>query len=114
MDALVPGANLARIPRAVASLWRASGGDRTPGAVTVWVAGWWGLCLATVILDLAAVPPGRWLLAWLGVGGGLPGYVLGELLRIAAAVLTIVVVMRIGRHQRELVGPGMAGPRPPI
>jgi hypothetical protein len=27
--------------------------------------------------------------------------VLGELLRIAAAVLTIVVVMRINRHQRD-------------
>jgi Domain of unknown function (DUF4328) len=38
LDALVPGANLTRIPRAIASLWRASGGDRTPRAVTVWVA----------------------------------------------------------------------------
>lgn len=98
---LIPGANLVRIPRVVAALWRASAGDRTPPTVTVWVAWWWGLCLATVLLDLSTVPPGRWLLARLGVGGGLPAYVLGELLRIAAAVLTIVVVMRIDRHQRD-------------
>ncbi len=100
-DLLVPGANVARIPRVVASLWRASAGDRTPSAVTTWVAWWWSLCLATVILDLSTLPPGRWLLARLGLGGGLPASVLGECLRIAAAVLTIVVVMRIGRHQRD-------------
>ena len=100
-DLLVPGANVARIPRVVASLWRSSAEDRTPSAVTAWVAWWWSLCLATVILDLSTLPPGRWLLARLGLGGGLPAFVLGECLRIAASVLTIVVVMRIGRHQRD-------------
>lgn len=100
-DLLVPGPNLVRIPRAVSALWRGSAGDRTPPTLAAWIAWWWTLCLATVILDLAAIPPGRWLLAWVGFGGGLPLLVLGECVRIAAAVLTIVVVTRIERHRRE-------------
>jgi hypothetical protein len=95
------GPDLARIARAVTSLWRRSAGRRTPPGVTAWVAWWWSLCTASVILDLSAIPPGRWLLARIGFGGGLPLLVFGECVRIAAAVLTIVVVARIERHQRD-------------
>jgi hypothetical protein len=98
---LVPGANLVRVPRVVVALWQASAGQETPRAVTTWVAWWWALCLAAVALDLAAVPSGRWALGRLGLAGGLPLLVLGECVRIAAAVLTIVVVARIERHRRE-------------
>ncbi len=112
-DFLVAGRNLARIPRAVTSLWRASAADRAVPGVTAWVGWWWALCVAAVILDLAAVPPGRWLLAWLGVGGGLPLLVLGECVRIAAAVLTIVVVSRIGQCQHQLLGAEVVGTKPP-
>jgi hypothetical protein len=95
------GPDLVRIPRTVTSLWRGSAGHRTPPRVTAWVAWWWSLCMASVILDLSVIPPGRWLLARIGFGGGLPLLVLGECVRIAAAVLTIVVVARIERHQRD-------------
>jgi hypothetical protein len=108
-DLLVPGPNLVRIPCAVTVLWRGSAGDKTPPTLTSWVAWWWTLCLATVVLDLAAIPPGRWLLSRVGFGGGLPLRVLGECVRIAAAVLTIVVVTRIDACQRRLFGrPGAA------
>jgi hypothetical protein len=100
----VAGPNPVRIPRTVTSLWRASAGQRTPPAVTAWVAWWWSLCMATVTLDLSAIPPGRWLLTRLGLGGGLPLLVLGECCRIAAAVLTIVIVTRIDACQRRLLG----------
>jgi hypothetical protein len=59
------------------------------------------VCLATVASDIFALPPGRWLLARLGLGGGLPAFVLGECLRIGAVVLTIVVVTGVERHPRD-------------
>jgi hypothetical protein len=98
---LTPGVNLVRIPSVVASLWRASATREPPSSVAVWVAWWWGLCLTTVVLDLSTVPPGRSILAPLGLGGGLPQRVLGECARIAAAVLTIVIVMRVERPLRD-------------
>lgn len=112
-DLFVPGPNLVRIPRAVAALWRASAANRALPGVTAWVAWWWALCLAAVVLDLSALPPGRWLLTRVGVGGGFPLLVLGECVRIAAAVLTIAVVSRIDRSQRELLGTRFARAEPP-
>jgi hypothetical protein len=100
-DCLIPGSNLARIPRVVMSLWRVSAEDRTLPAVRSWVGWWWGLCLASLALDLCAVPPGRWLLAGLGIGGGLPLLVFGECVRTTASVLTIVIVTRIERPLRD-------------
>lgn len=112
-DCLIPGVNLARIPRVVISLWRVSAGNRTPPAVRSWVAWWWALCLATVVLDLAAISSGRRMLPGLGLGEGLPLRALGECARIAVAVLTIVIVHRIDDCQRQLFGrrigrPGVA------
>jgi hypothetical protein len=91
---LIPGVNLVRIPSMVASLWRASGADRPPASVSTWVAWWWALCLATAALDLSAA-------GWLGPEGALSLRVLAECARIAAAVLTIVIVTRIERLLRE-------------
>jgi hypothetical protein len=88
---LVPGVNLVRIPSVVAGLWRASGAEPARASVSAWVGWWWALCLATLALDLAA----------LGLGGGLPLRVLAECARIAAAVLTIVVVTRVERLLRD-------------
>jgi Domain of unknown function (DUF4328) len=104
-ECLIPGANVVRIPRVIGELWRASAGERDP-AIRTWVMWWWALCLATVALDLAAILPARRVLAGFGPGGGLPLLVLGECLRIAAAILTIVVVGRIERHQRDWHGAG--------
>ena len=101
MDCLIPGPNVVKIPRVMSELWRASAGAHTPPAVRSWVAWWWASCLASVVLDLAAVPPGRRALEGAGLGGGLPVLVLGECVRIGAAVLTIVVVGRIERQQRD-------------
>lgn len=105
-EVAVAGPKLVRIPRTVTYLWWASGGHQAPPTVAAWVAWWWSLCVATVILDLSAIPPGRWLLTRLGFGGGLPVLVLGECVRIAAAVLTVVVVARIERHQRDRCAAG--------
>jgi hypothetical protein len=91
---LVPGVNLVRVPSVVAGLWRASGAEAARASVSAWVGWWWALCLATLALDLAA-------LGWLGLGGGLPLRVLAECARIAAAVLTIVVVTRVERLLRD-------------
>jgi hypothetical protein len=91
---LLPGVNLVRIPSVVAGLWRASGAEAARASVSAWVGWWWALCLATLALDLAA-------LGWLGLGGGLPLRVLAECTRIAAAVLTIVVVTRVERLLRD-------------
>jgi hypothetical protein len=90
---LIPGVNLVRVPSIVARLWRASGVE-PPASVSTWVAWWWALCLATVALDLSAV-------GWLGPGAWLSLRMLAECARIAAALLTIVIVMRIERFLRE-------------
>jgi hypothetical protein len=109
-DCLLPGANLVRVPRLVTALWRASAGDRAPSAIHLWVAWWWGVCLFAVVLDLVAVLPGRRFLVAFDPGGGLPVIVPGECLRIAAAVLTIVVVTRIERLQRDRWAAGTVAP----
>jgi hypothetical protein len=98
---LVPGVNLVRIPSVVATLWRSSTVTGPARSIATWVAWWWGLCLATMILDLATVPWGRSTLLSLGLGGAPPVLVLRECARIAAAVLTIVIVTRIGGLQRD-------------
>jgi hypothetical protein len=101
---LVPGVNLVRPPRVLAELWHASarggtgrGSERMPG----WVTAWWTLFLASVAVDiLVSEPTGRGK-APLGLGGAMPLMVAGELLRIAAAVLAVKVVLTINRYQRE-------------
>jgi hypothetical protein len=106
---VVPGPNLVRPPRVVATLWRASAAPERPAGATTWVAWWWGVCLATLALDLSLVLPGRWLLTWSGLGGGLPLLALGECARIAAAILTIVLVTRIDRCLRDRWTAGALG-----
>jgi hypothetical protein len=108
---LTPGANVVRAPRLVATLWRVSGVPA--GAVGRWVAWWWGLCLASVTVDLATAVMGRGVRGLIGLEGGLGLLTLGEGLRIAAAVLGIVVVSRIDRGQREVLGVRRAGVEPP-
>jgi hypothetical protein len=110
---LTPGANVVRAPRLVATLWRVSGSGVPAGAVGRWVAWWWGLSLASVTVDLGTAVMGRGVRGLIGLEGGLGLLTLGEGLRIAAAVLTIVVVSRIDRCQREVLGARRAGVEPP-
>jgi hypothetical protein len=98
---LIPGVNLVRIPSVIASLWRSSRSGGPPPSVATWVAWWWGLCLATMILDLSTVPSERTAPLSLGLGGAPPVLFLRECARIAAAVLSIVIVTRIGGLQRD-------------
>lgn len=95
---LLPGLNLVWPLHLVGALWRACDPARPPGrATSAWVGWWWGVVLASLLLDLAVGPrgplhPGR---------GGLPLAVLAECTRGAAAALTMVIVGRVGRFQAE-------------
>jgi hypothetical protein len=101
---LVPGVNLVAPLRVMRELWWVSApsapepGARTPPLV----AWWWGTLLLSVLADLVlwgrVGGPGR-----LGAGG-LPMVVLGEILRIVAAVLAMTLVLRINRDQGERLG----------
>ncbi len=99
---LVPGPNLVRPPRVVLGLWRASAG--TPGGSVPWVTWWWSLCLVGLVLTLWTALAIGGLHQWTGIGEALPLVVLTECVRIAAAVLTIVVVHRIDDCQCQLFG----------
>jgi hypothetical protein len=110
---LTPGPNLLRAPRAIGRLWRASAPAGPPRAVERWVGWWWGVCVASVAVDVGAALLGRGFRGLIGLEGGLGLLALGEGLRIAAAVLTLVIVGRIDRSQRELLGARVPAAEPP-
>jgi hypothetical protein len=99
---LVPGINLVAPLRVVSELWTASAmgesgpGHRTPSVV----AWWWGTLLLALLVDLVLIARGGGPGRRLGPGGT-PVMVLGEGLRIAAAVLAIAIVLRVNREQGE-------------
>jgi hypothetical protein len=80
------------------AVWRGSDPREAPvpgrgGAATPPVlAWWWGVLAASILMDLTQRA---------GLGGVMPLIVVGEALRIAAAVLTIAVVLAISGNQAE-------------
>jgi hypothetical protein len=99
---LVPGVNLVAPPRVMRELWAASG-RRAPGTESEMprvVAWWWGTLLLSVFVDLVLSARVGGLTSRVGVGG-MPVMLLGEAIRIAAAVLAVVLVLRVNRDQGE-------------
>lgn len=76
---------------------RRTGARLRPGrAAPPFLAWWWSVTLASVALDLGAAwgaIGGQWL------AGGMPVALAGEATRLAAAVLTLMVVRRVDRDR---------------
>jgi hypothetical protein len=101
----VPGVNLLWPFLVVREIWNASGPDvdsaMEPRRTPAWLGWWWGLFALAMVLD-----PGFWRLVEdtsTRFSLGLPSLLLvtAQLAEIAAAVLGIVVVRRIGQRQEE-------------
>lgn len=101
---LVPLLNLVHPYQVVRELWRESHLDSAAARSAVplgLIRWWWILFVASVMADpvigrLAESAPGR-----LDAGGRLELLVLGEMAEIAAAVLAIVIVIRVTHLQEE-------------
>jgi hypothetical protein len=101
----LPGVNLLWPFLVVREIWSASGPEADsavrPRHTPAWLAWWWGLFVLATVLD-----PGFWRLLEdtpTRFGLGLPTLllVIAQLVEIAAAVLGIVVVLRISERQEE-------------
>jgi hypothetical protein len=103
----VPVLNVVVPVRVVRELW--NGSDPAPaepgrrGAATMspWVAWWWGVFVASVLLDPVMSRIAGELEARLTVGATVL-LVLGQLLEIGAAILAMVVVWSVSQGQQEI------------
>jgi hypothetical protein len=103
----VPVLNVVVPVRVVRELWNGSDpapaepGPRGGATMSPWVAWWWGVFVASVLLDPVMSRIAGELEARLTVGTTVL-LVLGQLLEICAAILAMVVVWSVSQGQQEI------------
>lgn len=102
----VPVLNVVVPVRVVRELWNGSDpAPRQPGPgpvkISPWVAWWWGVFVASVLLDPVVFRIAGDLQARLTVGTTVL-LVLGQLLEMSAAVLAMVIVWSVSQGQQEI------------
>jgi hypothetical protein len=103
----VPVLNVVVPVRVVRELWNGSDpappepGPRGEATMSPWVAWWWGVFVASVLLDPVVSRIAGELQARLTVGTTVL-LVLGQLLEMSAAVLAMMVVWSVSQGQQEI------------
>lgn len=105
---VVPVLNVVMPVRVVRDLWNGSDPSRArerdgPGRTAPWVAWWWGVFVASALLDPVVLRLAGNLHARLTIGTTVL-LVLAQLLEMAAAILAMGVVWFVGQGQQEIAG----------
>jgi hypothetical protein len=94
---LIPGLNLVRPFALVRDLWRAATGRARTSPLVGW---WWAVLLGGALVDGLARALAVRAGTPLDLGRGMQVLLVGGLLQIAAAVLTIALVLALDGHRR--------------